>query len=249
MPDAAHSAKDFAMVPVRAFADRRLKARHLRVLGALCKSYDRATGCALVSQAKIAERANLSRQLVNKTLPDLVDWGYLTRIKRGRRQGGQFKTHVYGVLWQERHVNNGVYTDHVTPGGNATVSTPGFTSSYPSRSKLDSSSQTYTRRGVARSAQPGGFAGDDAPLDAAKADKQAREFEADAALARQLEIDVAELRKLLALHGRATDGWSPNRRVALDLEIRRETEGMQPAQALAHRRRRYQKLVAAAREA
>ncbi len=43
------------MMPVRAFADRRFKARHLRVLGALCKTYDSETGGALVSQGKIAD--------------------------------------------------------------------------------------------------------------------------------------------------------------------------------------------------
>ena len=85
MSGAAHPAKNFAMVPVRTFADKRFRARHFRVLGALCKSYDSATGCAHVSQAKIAERANLSRLLVNRTLPDLIDWGYVTRTKRGRR--------------------------------------------------------------------------------------------------------------------------------------------------------------------
>ena len=58
---------------------------------------------------------------------------------------------------------------------------------------------------------------------------------------------MEDLRKLRALHDQATDGWSSNRRVALDLEIRRETEGMQPAQALAHKRDRYQKLCATER--
>ena len=277
------------MLPVRAFADKRFRTRHFRVLGALCKSYDKGTGGALVSQGKIAKRANLSRGRVNQALPDLEKWGYIQAMKRGRRPGGQFKTHGYVVLWEEPRVTHGGDTAHVNHGGDTTMLPPRVTDSYFSCSNIESSSETSTGRAVARSAHPDGFADSDASADATKegesrhigantfnvdasgnrrkvahqgnngaphgrifpckqsdltkAEKRAREFEADAAVAEQFEIDVAELREVRAVHDRATSGWSSYRRVELDLKLRRETEAMQPAQALVYRRNRYQKLL------
>ena len=289
MPHVSHPATNFAMVPVRAFADKRFRTRHFRVLGALCKSYDKKTGCALVSQGKIAERATLSRGRVNQTLPDLEKWGYIRAVKRGRRPGGQFKTYGYVVLWEEPHVNHGGDTAHVDPVLDTTMLPPGSTDSYLSSSNLDSPSETFMGRAVARAAHPGGFAGSDinncasetgkhgkvgeyastdgadgnrrrvahqgAPeagnrraspcqrSDTLALEKTARDFDADVELSKAWGTDVREVRELRALHDRVTNGWSLNRRVELDLKLRRETESMPQTEAIAYRRRRYDELL------
>ena len=271
MASAIYPATDFAMLPVRAFADKRFRTRHFRVLGALCKSYDKGTGGALVSQGKIAKRANLSRGRVNQALPDLEKWGYIQAVKRGRRPGGQFKTHGYVVLWEEPRVTHGGDTAHVTPVLDTTMLPPVSTDSYLSSSNIESSSETSMgRRAVARSAHPDGFAGSDADgadgnrrriahqgapeagerrtspcehPDTSALEKTARDFDADVGFAKARGTDVREVREIRALHDRVTSGWSWNRRAEFGLKLLRETKDMRLSDAIAYQRRCYNELL------
>lgn len=122
----------FAAVPWRAAGDKRLKARHFRVLGAVCRAVDAETGYALISQKKIAERANIARQNVAAPLDDLQAWGYLEKIRRGRRMSGQFRTLQYRVLYDPPSQTHDTHPDdagHVTPAGDITVSPAGVAES------------------------------------------------------------------------------------------------------------------------
>jgi hypothetical protein len=118
---------DFAAVPRRAFGDKRFKRRHFAVLGAICIATDRETGCALISQARISYWANISRQYVTDIVRDLENWGYITRIHRGRGTRGKYKTLIYKVHYDAPPPARGASggdTDHVTSVGDSTVSPP-----------------------------------------------------------------------------------------------------------------------------
>lgn len=117
----------FAAVPHRAFGDKRFKARHFRVLGAICIAVDRETGNALISQARISKRANISRQYVTPVVGDLEAWGYVRRIARGRSKYGKFKTLIYSVQYDAPPLTrsaSGGDAVHVTHVGDTTVSSP-----------------------------------------------------------------------------------------------------------------------------
>lgn len=117
----------FAAVPHRAFGDKRFKARHFRVLGAICVAVDPETGCALISQARISKWANISRQHVTQVVGDLESWGYVRRIYRGRSKHGKFKTLIYAVHYDAQppaRSASGGDTVHVTHVGDTTVSPP-----------------------------------------------------------------------------------------------------------------------------
>lgn len=117
----------FAAVPHRAFGDKQFKARHFRVLGAICIAVDPKTGSALISQARISKWANISRQYVTQLVGDLEGWGYIRRIYRGRGKHGKFKTLIYAVQYDAlppaRSVSGGDAV-HVTHVGDTTVSPP-----------------------------------------------------------------------------------------------------------------------------
>lgn len=104
-----------------------MKARHHRVLDAICSAVDPKTGCACISQARISSRGNISRQYVPGLTHDLQDWGYIRRIHRGRRLGGKFKTLLYEILYEAPPLAQDVSgddTDRVAHGGDVTVSPP-----------------------------------------------------------------------------------------------------------------------------
>ena len=109
---------NFSPVPRRAFADRRMKARHLKVLGAICVAVDSPTGAALISQKRVAHHAGIARQKVGDVIADLKEFGYIAPIPRGRTQRGRFKTIVYRVLYEQAGASCSEPDDHhVTPGG------------------------------------------------------------------------------------------------------------------------------------
>ena len=137
---------NFSPVPRRAFADRRMKARHLKVLGAICVAVDSPTGAALISQKRVAHHAGIARQKVGDVIADLKEFGYIAPIPRGRTQRGRFKTIVYRVLYEQagascsepddHHVTPVGDMDRVTPGGDRTVSPPGVTETFKDQTFL-----------------------------------------------------------------------------------------------------------------
>ncbi len=147
---------NFSPVPRRAFADRRMKARHLKVLGAICVAVDSPTGTALISQKRVAHHAGMARQKVGDVIADLEKFGYIAPIRRGRSQRGRFKTNVYKILYEqagsscsepdEHRVTPVGDMDRVTPGVDSTVSPPGVTESYLQGSNLSSSARPSEAR-------------------------------------------------------------------------------------------------------
>lgn len=137
---------NFSAVPRRAFSDRRLKARHLRVLGAVCVAVDRWTGAALISQNRISHHAGIARQKVGPVVTELETFGYIEMIRRGRTQGSRYKTIVYKIVYDqagtsctdssEHHATPVGDMDRVTPGGGITVSPSGVTESDLQKSNL-----------------------------------------------------------------------------------------------------------------
>ncbi len=121
---------NFSPVPRRAFSDRRMKARHLKVLGAICVAIDPRTCEALISQKRVAYHAGIARQKIGAVIAELKKLGYIAPIRRGRTQRGRFKTIVYRVLYEqagascsepdEHHVTPVGDMDRVTPGGDRT---------------------------------------------------------------------------------------------------------------------------------
>jgi hypothetical protein len=76
----------FAMVPVRAFSDSRMKFRTLRVLCAICMRRNKSTGRARVSADGIAKGAGINdATAIWREVARLIEWGYL-RKHRGRRR-------------------------------------------------------------------------------------------------------------------------------------------------------------------
>ena len=150
---------NFSPVPRRAFSDRRMKARHLKVLGAICVAVDAPTGTALISQERVAHHAGIARQKIGAVIADLEQLGYIAPIRRGRTQRGRFKTIVYRVLYDqsgascsepdEHHVTPVGDMDRVTPGGDSTVSPPGVTEpDFPSSDLSSSARPSGSREGV-----------------------------------------------------------------------------------------------------
>jgi hypothetical protein len=156
---------NFSPVPRRAFADRRMKARHLKVLGAICVAVDSPTGTALISQKRVAHHAGMARQKVGDVIADLEKFGYIAPIRRGRSQRGRFKTNVYKILYEqagsscsepdEHRVTPVGDMDRVTPGVDSTVSPPGVTESDLQGSDLSSSARP-SERGAAGCTPPDG---------------------------------------------------------------------------------------------
>lgn len=117
----------FAAVPHRAVGDKRLKARHFRVLGAICMAVQRETATSYISQQRIARLSNLARQKLGEPLGNLEKWGYITRINRGRNERGRFKTLLYAVHYDT--ISPALDTTRgdtgpVTPAGDITESPP-----------------------------------------------------------------------------------------------------------------------------
>lgn len=158
----------FAMVPRRAFSDPHMKARHLKVLGAICVAVDPETATALISQKRIGHHAGMARQKVPAVIADLEELGYISRIKRGRSQPGRFKTNIYEISYiQEDALNSRIKSTHSTHGGDAglvihgggnTVSPAGVAESYLQRSNLCSFFKPSERK-VDRSSAPNSPAG------------------------------------------------------------------------------------------
>ncbi len=133
----------FAAIPERALRDKRFKILHLRVLGAVCRAVDAETGFALISQERIAYWANTPRQKISEHTADLEDWGYLEKVKRGRRKSGKFRALQYRVLYDPPdfdHYTHACDSGRVTPGGDSPESPPGVSDSDHSESNIQKES-------------------------------------------------------------------------------------------------------------
>ena len=140
--------RNFAAVPQRAISDKRFCARHHRVLGAVCRAVNSETCCALISQQSISRWANLARPKIGAVIKDLVAWGYLEVIGRGRSEYGRFKTHIYRIFYNELQQNPGTPggdTGGVTSAGEPTTSPPGAAVSNILESNISASSKQSPR--------------------------------------------------------------------------------------------------------
>ena len=115
--------KEWAAVPVRTFGDRRLRERHYRVFGAICRAVNSKTGLALISQQRIAKISNRHRNKVGPAISDLARWGYLIAYGRGRHRSGdrkgRYKTRIYRVIYDPST------SDHALPEGCTVLVTSG----------------------------------------------------------------------------------------------------------------------------
>lgn len=84
-----HTKYFFGAVPMRAFADNRLKRSHLAVLGVISKfdGFGRNGSGCYASQTRIGQLAGCTSTTVSKRVGDLVNWGYLeTKRQQDQRR-------------------------------------------------------------------------------------------------------------------------------------------------------------------
>lgn len=117
-------------MPTRAAGDRRLRGLHFCVLMAVCRAVNRNTGISVISQDAISRRKGRHRSKNCVALDDLIEWGYLEKIKGGRRSRGWFKVNGYRILYKENHVPPAGDVDHVPPAGAKPMSPTEETDSY-----------------------------------------------------------------------------------------------------------------------
>lgn len=111
---------NFSMVPDRAGSDRRLRARHHRILDKVCRCVDPATGTAVISQRRLAEQGRLKRETVSVCLRQLQDWGYLVVLPPDRGARGRYTSNRYRVVYLVPSVGD-TETDNVVPSVGDTV--------------------------------------------------------------------------------------------------------------------------------
>jgi len=121
---------DFSAVPTRAAGDRRLRGLHFSILIAVCRAVNKITGISVISQGAISRRTGRHRSKICVARDDLIEWGYLEKLKRGRRSRGWFKVLGYRILYKEDHVPPAGDVDHVPPAGDKPMSPTEETDSY-----------------------------------------------------------------------------------------------------------------------
>ncbi|KZK96425.1 hypothetical protein PsAD5_02618 [Pseudovibrio sp. Ad5] len=84
-----------SIIPAGVFEDTRLKPRDIQVLGVLCCSTD-GNGVTYRSQVKIARQLEIARSTVQKSIGNLVRYGWL-KVMRGVRADGGDCSHTYRV--------------------------------------------------------------------------------------------------------------------------------------------------------
>lgn len=82
--DAPPDQRSLAVIPLKALTDQELTDGAIRVLGVLC-SYCNRAGITWVSQARLAQDLNVSRQAVTNQLMQLRKAGYVEIVKKGWR--------------------------------------------------------------------------------------------------------------------------------------------------------------------
>lgn len=171
---------DFAMMPARCFGDLRFGPRHFSVLGLICKHVDKA-GVAVITQGSIGRKGNRSRKTVAQSIDDLVAWGYVIEINRGRQttgmSRGRFKTFAYQVVYslpeglrktfegaskglakRKRRVNHVGYTARVNHVRDNSVQPTWVADSYIPKSDPSASSDIYVGSAARFATPQGGFA-------------------------------------------------------------------------------------------
>lgn len=120
--------KDFAAIPQRAIADRRLRERELRALMAICRAVDGRTGLAVISQGRVGAWIGCSRQKANAAISQLVQCGYLDKVEKRYSRSGGGGYLVYRVRYDEAEKRVGVTgigdPAHVTDVDDSPVVTP-----------------------------------------------------------------------------------------------------------------------------
>ncbi len=92
---------NFAMVPRRAYLDKRLTRGDHCVLGAICGSVRKGTTKAWIGQEKISQHTELSRRQVCRAIDRLKGWGYLTKVSRKSKKSGRQQANVYDIHYLE----------------------------------------------------------------------------------------------------------------------------------------------------
>ena len=92
---------NFAMVPRRAYLDKRLTRGDHCVLGAICGSVRKGTTKAWIGQEKISQHTELSRRQVCRAIDRLDGWGYLTKLSRKSKKSGRQQANVYDIHYLE----------------------------------------------------------------------------------------------------------------------------------------------------
>jgi len=80
----------FAAVPTAALDDPRLDGTHIRVLTALC-SYTDKDGWCRVRLAKVAERARSGETRTSSCITDLVEWGWVEKMRFGQGHSNAYQ--------------------------------------------------------------------------------------------------------------------------------------------------------------
>lgn len=94
--------RPYSVMPMRAFADRKLKEREIRVLGALCAFVNRA-GVCYPSMETIANVCGYNeRKTIYEAVKGLKQRGYVRQLNPKDYQVGVsgWKTNRYQVLWK-----------------------------------------------------------------------------------------------------------------------------------------------------
>jgi hypothetical protein len=97
---------------VRAIHDRRLQHRHRIVLAALIQAANDGTGMAYPGYARLAKNTGYTPVGVSKTVSELVELGYLLRIKRSAYPGSRALMH-YCVTRPTREELEDIITAHM----------------------------------------------------------------------------------------------------------------------------------------
>ena len=94
--------RPYSVMPMRAFSDRKLKERDLRVLGALCAFVNRAGVCYPSMETLTHVCAYGDRRTVFDAVKDLKKHGYVRQLNPKDYQVGVsgWKTNRYQVLWK-----------------------------------------------------------------------------------------------------------------------------------------------------
>ena len=103
-----------SIIPAGVFEDTRLKPRDIQVLGVLCCSTD-GNGVTYRSQVKIARQLAIARSTVQKSIGNLVRFGWL-KVMRGVRADGGDCSHTYRVVnKRKREDGQGDLLDEAPP--------------------------------------------------------------------------------------------------------------------------------------
>lgn len=87
----------YCIIPADALDDDRVSDLHLRVLSDFGRAADR-NGWLQANQSLVAKRLGRSRETINRTIRDLVEWGYLRKKQRFSGKDGRQMINDYQVV-------------------------------------------------------------------------------------------------------------------------------------------------------